>query len=152
VLELPVPIIADHIGGLRGASKQLIGEPEGIKQRGYGSLLQLARRGKVIVKISGLYRASNSGESGYADLAPIVKDLASEVPDQLIWASDWPHTGEGANRAAAGIESIEPFRAIDNPGILYNLRSWVGNEESWIKMLVVNPDHIYSKDDDQASQ
>jgi predicted TIM-barrel fold metal-dependent hydrolase len=152
VLELPVPIIADHIGGLLGASKQHAAGPGGIKQRGYGSLLQLVRRGKVIVKISGLYRASDSGDSGYADLAPIVSDLASEVPDQLVWASDWPHTGEGANRAAAGIERIEPFRVIDNTGILCNLRSWVGNEESWIKMLVVNPARIYGTDHVQASQ
>ncbi|VUC28762.1 unnamed protein product [Clonostachys rosea] len=144
VLALPVPVIADHIGGLKGSSKL----PKGAnidhsQQPGYNSLTELARKNKVIIKISGLYRASTKTDTFHDDLAPLVRSLASEVPDQLVWASDWPHTGEGKDRASHGIEKVEAFRHVDNRIILASLRSWIDSETAWVKMLVDNPARIY---------
>ena len=86
-----------------------------------------------MVKISGLYRASSGTDHCYDDLEPIILALAQQVPDQLIWASDWPHTGEGANRARKGhganLMEVEHFRVIDNEGILKKLRTWIGSDE-----------------------
>ncbi|CAH0051873.1 unnamed protein product [Clonostachys solani] len=144
VLALPVPVIADHIGGLRGPSKLLEGaNVDHSQQPGYKSLTELARKKKVIIKISGLYRASTQKETSHNDLAPLVRSLASEVPDQLVWASDWPHTGEGKDREANGIDKVEPFRHVDNRTLLASLKSWMNSETAWVKMLVDNPARIY---------
>ncbi len=143
---LPVQIIAAHTGGLLGVSKLPAGadgHQDPITQAGFKSLVELARRGRIIVKISGLYRSSSRTDSVYEDLEPIVRTLASHIPDQLIWASDWPHTGEGAHRVAKGVESYEPFRMIDNKAILKALRDWVGGEEAWMKMMVTNPARVF---------
>ncbi|RAK79446.1 amidohydrolase 2 [Aspergillus fijiensis CBS 313.89] len=143
ILELPVPIIADHLGGTAGPSKlpvELRSKP--MAQPGLGSLLSLARQARVIIKISGLYRMSSETSSNYGDLQSIVKMLASEVPDQLIWGSDWPHTGEGHDRVGKTVDVKEPFREIDNQGVLRNLSAWMG-PGAWQKMMVENPRRVY---------
>ena len=113
-------------------------------QPGFRSLLRLAKSSRVSIKVSGLYRASTLSETGYNDLAPIIRTLAEQVPDRLVWASDWPHTGEGKDRTAENaLTMVEPFRVIDNLCILKNLREWIGSDENWHKMMVSNPETLY---------
>ncbi|KAM0418750.1 hypothetical protein ACHAPT_012348 [Fusarium lateritium] len=151
VLQLPVEIIVDHLGGLLGSSKLAdgdTGEDATLSQPGFETLLDLAHRRRVWIKISGLYRASMRTESGYDDLEGILRRLFKEVPDRLIWASDWPHTGEGRARAkkdaARRLAEIERFRTIDNFGILQSLRRWAGSEDAWRKMMVNNPRKLFT--------
>jgi predicted TIM-barrel fold metal-dependent hydrolase len=151
ILSLPVPIIADHQGGMKGSSAL----PKGINptdQPGLATLLNLARLNKVFVKISGLYRSSQFSNSerllktdvstGYEDLEPLIQALAREIPDRLIWGSDWPHTGSGKDRVSRSFTDMEPFRSVDNDKVMKNIREWVGSEV-WAKMMTVNPSHIY---------
>lgn len=78
-------------------------------------------------------------------MAPIVSKLAQEVPDNLIWASDWPHTGEGAHRVGGkNLEKIEEFRKIDDVRVLSNMREWVGDEDVWHKMMVANATRLFN--------
>lgn len=78
----------------------------------------------------------------YSDLQPILEAFAQEIPEQLIWGSDWPHTGEGSNRTERTQEMKEPFRIVDNNGILAKLHSWMGSDV-YRKMLVDNPRRLY---------
>ncbi|KAI0387233.1 hypothetical protein F5Y04DRAFT_98 [Hypomontagnella monticulosa] len=149
VLSLPVELIADHFGGLKGSSK-LSGikvnerdDETALEQPGFKSLLKLAEQSRVYIKLSGFYRASALEETGYDDLAPIVRALVGRVSDRLLWASDWPHTGEGKTRKPENVlNAIEPFRTVDNLLILKNLRQWVG-DDSWHKLMVSNPRALY---------
>ncbi|CAG7994600.1 unnamed protein product [Penicillium nalgiovense] len=143
ILELPVKIIADHLGGMRGASKlpsDLQSTPT--SQPGFKSLLSLAKQSHIAVKVSGLYRMSSLVSGTYSDLQPILEAFAQEIPEQLIWGSDWPHTGEGSNRTERRQEVKEPFRIVDNNGILAKLHSWMGSDV-YRKMLVDNPRRLY---------
>lgn len=117
-----------------------------LHQPGFKSLLALAKTGLVNIKISGLYRASNETTTTYGDLQPIIEEFAHEVPDRLIWGSDWPHTGEGADRLSKkqDMNMKEPFRKIDNAGILKQLRSWLGSEEVWLKVFRDNAGRLYN--------
>ncbi|KAE8134673.1 hypothetical protein BDV38DRAFT_295241 [Aspergillus pseudotamarii] len=133
ILDLPVPVIADHVGGALGRSKL---SPEfqelPLSQPGFSSLTSLAKHGRVIVKISGF------------DMKPIIESLAHDVPDQLVRGSDWPHTGDGAARLKnPDINVKEGFRSIDNLGILRSLRDWVGSEQAWEKLMRDNPARFY---------
>ncbi|KAL4923712.1 amidohydrolase 2 [Aspergillus undulatus] len=140
VLTLPVPVIADHLGGMLGASKlspSFTACPE--VQPGFC----LARHSKVIVKLSGLYRASNRTAACYDDTRPIIQAFAREIPDQCIWGSDWPHTGDGKCRVKSRVLSVkEPFRSIDTVRILENLRGWVG-DDIWMKIMIENPERVF---------
>ncbi|KAL4963035.1 uncharacterized protein BDV14DRAFT_202283 [Aspergillus stella-maris] len=144
ILTLPVPIIADHMGGMLGSSKlppTLKDRPQ--SQSGFNSLIRLAKLRKVIIKISGLYRASTQTETCYDDTRPIIQTFAKEIPEMCIWGSDWPHTGEGKKRAQNKDLSVkEPFRVVDNVAILENLRGWVG-ENVWVKIMRENPKRIF---------
>lgn len=117
-----------------------------LNQPGFKSLLSLAKTGRVNIKISGLHRASNETVTTYSDPQPIIEEFAHEVPDRLIWGSDWPHTGEGAERAGnkPDMSIKEPFRKIDNMGILRQSRVWLGSEEVWLKVLKENPGRLYN--------
>ncbi|KAL3456170.1 hypothetical protein BJX64DRAFT_296885 [Aspergillus heterothallicus] len=129
ISTLPVSVIADHLGGMKGASKlpSHLAE-DSLSQPGFTSLIALAQQSKVIVKISGLYRASERTTSFYGDTQPIIQAFARHIPDQCIWGSDWPHTGEGKDRVKNGDLTVkEPFRSIDNQALLRNIREWVGD-------------------------
>lgn len=112
------------------------------EQPGFKSLLALAKAGKVYIKMSGFYRSSKLATGGYADLEPLIKEFAKEVPDRLIWASDWPHTGSGSNRTEANKYIPEKFREIDDATILQNIRRWVG-PDLWWRMTVGTPSKVY---------
>ncbi|KAH7131141.1 hypothetical protein EDB81DRAFT_950518 [Dactylonectria macrodidyma] len=147
--ELPVQVIADHIGGLMGnsklqASKYQAQPTDPTTQPGFQSLISLAQGSKVVVKISGIYRASSQVESGFSDLEPIIRALANKIPDRLIWATDWPHTGEGNSRMVRDLDKIEGFRTIDNEVILRNLKRWVADKETWKKIMIHNPSSVYN--------
>lgn len=116
-----------------------------LTQPGFESLIALAKASKVMIKISGLYRSSSEDDTGFADMGPLIRELALQVPHRLIWASDWPHTGEGKDRIKMQHpQRLEPFRIIDNLKILANLRRWVGTEENWLKMMVSNPQREFT--------
>ncbi|KAL5042330.1 hypothetical protein BDW71DRAFT_200635 [Aspergillus fruticulosus] len=145
VSTLPVPIIADHLGGMQGASKlpSLLAKDGVLSQTGFTSLLTLAKQSKVIVKISGLYRASDRTTSCFNDTRAIIEAFAKEIPGQCIWGSDWPHTGEGKDRIKQdSLATKEPFRVIDNQALLENVREWVGSEV-WEKVMRENPARIF---------
>ncbi|KAI9046023.1 uncharacterized protein KD926_005970 [Aspergillus affinis] len=143
IQSLPVVVIADHLGGMLGTSKLGTGsDGDALSQPGFKSLVSLARQSRVVVKVSGLYRVSDDSGSNYSDLRPIIQMLASEVPDQIIWGSDWPHTGEGSNRARRNLDVKEPFREIDDRGILQSLMDWLG-DEMMRQMLKDNPERLY---------
>ncbi|KAJ5380608.1 amidohydrolase 2 [Penicillium cataractarum] len=143
ILHLPVKVIADHLGGMLGPTRlstDLQSAPT--SQPGFKSLLSLARNSQVIVKISGLYRMSTDISSNFEDLQPIIQKFAQEIPDQIIWGSDWPHTGDGHDRVNGSLEVKEPFRVLDNLAILEKLHGWMGSNV-YDRMLVKNPGRIY---------
>lgn len=139
-MSLRVPIIADHLGGIVGSSKNS-GLTDPLAQPGYTSLIHLAKAGHVYIKVSGLYRVSNKAP-GFEDLQVIVHDLARQVPDQLLYASDWPHTGEAKDRISRPHDAPERFREIDDRLVISNLRAWVG-ESTWQKMCIDNPVRLF---------
>ncbi|KAJ5741576.1 amidohydrolase 2, partial [Penicillium manginii] len=144
ILDLPVPVIADHLGGMLGPSKLPSSlQSSSTLQPGFKSLLLLAKQSCVYVKISGLYRMSNEISSNFSDLELIVRTFSQEIPDQVIWGSDWPHTGEGKNRSKEKLEQKEAFRVIDNHVIMKQLQRWMGSDV-YRKMLVDNPSCLYT--------
>jgi predicted TIM-barrel fold metal-dependent hydrolase len=126
---------------MKGSSK-LSSNISILDQPGLQSLVFLAMSKHVLIKISGLYRSSALINSNFSDLELLVKYLAAEVPDQLIWASDWPHTGDGKDRKGRSIEIPESFRQIDNAGVLRQLKNWCG-DECCSRLMVKNPSKLF---------
>ena len=62
----------------------------GLDQQGFQALLDLARSGRVAVKLSG-YQKFSTQAPPYEDAMPFVRALLDAfTPDACLWASDWP--------------------------------------------------------------
>jgi predicted TIM-barrel fold metal-dependent hydrolase len=129
-----VPVVLDHFGGLR-APQAHHGDPA------RDTLTRLLATGKVYVKLSAGYRASDQAEP-HADLAPLAQHLIACRPDRLLWGSDWPHTGGGQRDPTV----IEAFRRVDLALALDSLRQWCGSPGPLRHILVDNPARLYGFD------
>ena len=116
---LPVPLVIDHFGLASSQSD-------------VDYLASLLREGNTYVKLSGTHRLP-------MDPGPVVRALVEANPDRCLWGSDWPHPGSGSRDPKV----IQPFDRIDDLASLQRLRTWVGDEALFRKILVDNPARLY---------
>jgi predicted TIM-barrel fold metal-dependent hydrolase len=130
VAQLPVPVVADHFGSPVAA--------KGVGQPGFAELLDLVRKRKVFVKLSGCYRISKAPD--YEDVAPFARALIEAGPDRLLWGSDWPHSG----RLDSGSRTeIAPYQAIDDAKVLGLLAQWCPDAAIRKLILAETPAKLY---------
>jgi 2-pyrone-4,6-dicarboxylate lactonase len=80
---LPTTYVIDHMGTIAAA--------KGLDDPEFKALLDLQKNDKKCwVKITGLERASASGPP-FHDAVPFARSLIENVPDRVIWGTDWPH-------------------------------------------------------------
>lgn len=128
----PVPVVLDHFGGARANG--------GLTQPGFDVLRRLLASGHVWVKLSAPYRVSTAH---YLDVEPIARALVGANPDRLVWASDWPHTGGGAERRERKVSDVEPFRVVDDDRDLALLARWTGDLDTRNRVLVDNAARLF---------
>jgi predicted TIM-barrel fold metal-dependent hydrolase len=102
---------------------------DGVQQAGFQRLLELLRngRGKVWVKLTGVYRVSQA--AGFADAAPLARALIEAAPDRLIWGSDYPHLS-----FADKVNSMQLFELF---------RGWTRDAATQRRILVDNPAKLF---------
>jgi predicted TIM-barrel fold metal-dependent hydrolase len=102
---------------------------DGVQQAGFQRLLELLRngRGKVWVKLTGVYRVSQA--PGFADAALLARALIEAAPDRLIWGSDYPHLS-----FADKVSSVQLFELF---------RAWTRDEATRRRILVDNPAQLF---------
>ena len=100
---------------------------DGVKQPGFRQLLDLMRRGRCHVKLTGIYRISVA--KGFADVAPMARALIEAAPDRVIWGSDYPHLSFADKVGSIGLWNL--------------LRKWAPDEATRRKILVDNPQRLF---------
>jgi predicted TIM-barrel fold metal-dependent hydrolase len=130
---LPTALVIDHFGRAVAA--------KGPAQAGFDALLALVAAGKAYVKLSAAHRLSSQPDC--ADVAPLARALIAANSDRMLWGSDWPHTQGGKPGAPRALETIEPFRPIDDGGALNRLHQWARDRSELEKILVRNPARLY---------
>ncbi|WP_270933354.1 amidohydrolase family protein [Falsiroseomonas oryzae] len=121
--SLPVPVVFDHMGGLRAdadANDPLLAE-----------ILRLLETGRCWVKLCG-YRNSVAGFP-YADVAPLARRFIAHAPERCVWGTDWPHTA---------IEGHMP----EDADLLDLLAAWAPDPAVRHRILVENPAALYGFD------
>ncbi len=119
--DFPVDVVFGHLG--------YVPTSEGFGADGFEGMLRLARDGKAWVKLTAPYRLTLS-EMPYPDVNATAQMLVEQVPERLIWGSDWPHTF---------IKTGMP-----NDGDLMDLLArWVPDEKLRERILVNNPAGLY---------
>jgi predicted TIM-barrel fold metal-dependent hydrolase len=133
VLDSPVPVVFDHFGGARAAL--------GVDQPGFADLLELVRRGKAYVKLSGAYRASTLAPD-YTDTVPLAKALIAANAGRILWGTDWPHPAT-TTPPGRRVTDVTPMLQIDDGRLLNQLAVWAPDAAIRQKILVDNPVRLY---------
>jgi predicted TIM-barrel fold metal-dependent hydrolase len=78
--RIPVPVVFDHLGHVSTPAEPV-----------FVAICKLLEKRKGWVKLSGVYLDSKAGPPGYRDRAAVTKAYIKQVPDRLVWGTDWPH-------------------------------------------------------------
>ena len=121
--SLPTDIVVDHAG--RPDVTQPLDGP------GFTLFRKLLdEHENVWAKLSGAERLTVSGPPGYDDFIPFARHLAEEIPDRVIWGTDWPHPNMKSHMPDEGdlvdllpriapTEDLQRKLLVDNPMRLY---------------------------------
>lgn len=133
--RLSRPVILDHFAGLTA---------DDLNTPNTAALVELLAAPNIILKLSAAHRVV-----GYQDTTPDLRVLAEKLmaaaPKQLIWGTDWPHTGSSTRRQSRPITEVEPFEAIDDQAALRTLMTWCGTSESARTILVDTPGRLFER-------
>lgn len=113
VQDLGVPVVIDHIG-----SPHSSGAPAK-SQKGYAEFMNLLSQGLIWTKLSGVYRFPD-----LPDLDEYVVDILRTAPDQVVWASDWPHSGGAEANPDGDRNKVQEYRTIDDYAWVERCRKW----------------------------
>ncbi|MDM0110914.1 amidohydrolase family protein [Variovorax sp. J22R133] len=119
LLELPVPIVIDHMGGFDVTA--------GVDDAGFRTLLELLATGKVWVKLCA-YR-NLLGSPDWEQGRPFQQKMVEANPERLLWGSDWPHLRV----------TPEP----DAAQLLAMFKDWAGSDAVADRVLRINPEVLY---------
>lgn len=131
-------LIADHFGAAFPGSEQT---------EEFRTFLELVREKRVYVKISGFERLYHGCTGGIDALEPIAKAIFEAGPDQIMFGTDWPHTGLGTERQGKTDEQrlldVEGFREVPDSDHIRKLREWITNDDIWHKLFVTNAENLF---------
>lgn len=136
--KLGVTVIIDHIGAPNASLGPIKQQP------GYHEFMDLLRTGNVWTKLSGVYRFNS-----LPDLDEYVVKILQEAPDNVVWASDWPHSGGVGANPAGDRNKIQDYRRIDDAAWIARCKNWCriasqDSEEDLVrKIWVENPRKLW---------
>jgi D-galactarolactone isomerase len=123
IARLPCTLVIDHMGRY---ARPLPAEHPAVQ-----SLLRVAARENVYVKLSGAYHIAHASGPDYAGVAPIARALVKQGADRLLWGSDWPHPTETAETMP------------DDADLLDLLKAWAPDPAVRKAILSDNPARLY---------
>lgn len=119
---LGVAAVIDHMGHMSVGAD--------VKNPGFQDMLALMREGRAWVKLSGPYRFSAEPLPPYGDTVALARALIEAAPDQLVWATDWPHPA-----------LTKPMP--QDAALLDLLAEWTSDAALQRRILVDNPARLY---------
>jgi predicted TIM-barrel fold metal-dependent hydrolase len=123
--RLPVPVVIDHMGGVKAAEG-------GVESPAFQALLRLLRGGTAAPVWAKLCGYRSSAGHPYTDVAPMARAMLAAGPDRCVWGTDWPHP------------SMPSEDAVPDDGHLLDLLAeWAPDAAQRRAILVDNPARLY---------
>jgi D-galactarolactone isomerase len=123
IARLPCTVVIDHMGRYA--------QPLRPEHPAVQSLLRVAARENVYVKLSGAYHIAHGSGPDYREVAPLARALVEQGTDRLLWGSDWPHPTETAETMP------------DDADLLDLLLAWAPDPAARKAILSDNPARLY---------
>jgi predicted TIM-barrel fold metal-dependent hydrolase len=117
--KLEIDFVIDHMGYML--------ESDGLTRADFDKLLFTLKQGCGWMKLSGPYRLAKDGN--YEKLRPLARAIVDEIPDRVIWGSDWPHIPNGDR---------------DTGDLLNLLADWIPEADHLERILVSNPARLFN--------
>jgi predicted TIM-barrel fold metal-dependent hydrolase len=134
--SLGIPVVFDHLGSPEGNVP-----PKDLP--GYADLMKLLEGKIVYVKLSAVYRFPDT-----PGMEEYVKGILRVAPTQVVWASDWPHTGGVSKNPGGDRKCIQDYRKVSIPEFVATCKSWCDHDEDLMrKIWVDNPRRLWQYDD-----
>jgi predicted TIM-barrel fold metal-dependent hydrolase len=129
IRSLPGPVVFDHLARINPA--------EGLNQPAFQLLLDLLKKERFWVKVSGADKICNTGVHlylglPYLEVAPFARAAIETAPDRVIWGTDWPHSN-----------IFVPGRTPNDGELADLLLAFAPDEANRRKILVDNPAALY---------
>lgn len=121
IAALPCDVVIDHIGKFLA--------PVGLADPPWQALVRLMEGGRTWVKLSAPYESSRDGPPHYEDVSARARDLVRRMPERLVWATNFPHPGQGNPPSPQALLGL--------------LAAWVPDPETRGRILRDNPAHLY---------
>jgi predicted TIM-barrel fold metal-dependent hydrolase len=135
VMASGVPIVFDHLALALDAQGQPYPELPWLED--------VLRSGRAWIKASAYYRVSRKPPD-YPDAVALARRLIGVAPQRVLWASDWPNTGEHGGLAADGSGPPKvAYRPINAGASLNLLADSVSTPAALHQILVDNPAALY---------
>lgn len=133
IRALPLPVVFDHIARINPA--------EGPNQPAFQLLLELVKKDRFWVKVSGADKICNTAVRSYPGLPypeviPFAQALIEAAAERVIWGTDWPHSNIFA-----------PGQTANDGDLMDLLAAFAPDEAVRKKILVDNPRALYGFDD-----
>jgi D-galactarolactone isomerase len=123
IARLPCTVVIDHMGRYA--------QPLPLDHSAVRSLLRVAARDNVYVKLSGAYHIAHGRGPDYKEVAPLARALVETATSRLLWGSDWPHPTETAETMP------------DDADLLDLLLAWAPDPAARKAILSDNPARLY---------
>ena len=130
-----LPVVLDHFAGARAS--------DGPDQ--LAALERLCRDAPIWIKLSADYRLADDPATQVRLAQDLIDRLWASMPKRLIWGSDWPHTGGGADRAGRPIAETEPFREVDALAVPSLLAHMGLDADALRQILSINPTRLFAR-------
>lgn len=136
VPSLGVTVVFDHLGSPAGTDT-----PRNMS--GYQELMMLLKHKLAYVKLSGIYRFVDTPGIGQ-----YVRDILETAPTQVVWASDWPHSGGVSRNPGGNRNKVQEYRTVSVPEFIQNCKEWCDFDEDLMhKIWVENPRRLWQYDE-----
>ena len=142
-----LPLIADAIPTL-GVAVVIdhVAHPEHDRspydQPGCQEFFDLLERRQVWVKLSGTYRFPE-----LPDLDMYIREMLRRAPTQIVFASDWPHSGGTDGNPNGDRTAYQDYRKVDDVGFVQQCLEWCDGDENLMrKICVENPRRLWQYD------
>jgi predicted TIM-barrel fold metal-dependent hydrolase len=134
-----MPVVIDHLG-----------HPDPsipiTQQEGYAELMDALLRREIWMKLSGTYRFA-----ALPGLDTFAREVIRIAPTQVVWASDWPHTGSVENNPNGDRTIHQDYRRVDDIGFVKQCIAWCdGDEDLMRRIWVDNPRRLWQYDEKEV--
>jgi predicted TIM-barrel fold metal-dependent hydrolase len=116
--DIDADFVIDHMGYML--------ESDGLTRQDFDRLLAALQKGRGWMKLSGPYRLAKDGN--YDRLRPLARAIVQDIPDRVIWGSDWPHIPDGGR---------------DTGALLNLLAHWIPEADARRRILSDNPARLF---------